>query len=131
MMLYHDNLEKLFFDVQHAGVLHCTKPLTVCCRTNVEKNKNCALYLACDKKGLITQVCFKALGDPYVIASFEWLCRQIELTELKIHPLIDYVMIVDALMIPKARYAAAVLVETNYHQAIHLLKQAFLEKNHE
>lgn len=130
-MNYNKKTEELFFDTQHAGVLDLAKPFTICSRINLEKNKCSELYLACDENGLITQVYFKALGDPYLIAGFEWLCRSIEHTELRKHPCIDYSMIVDVLSIPKIRYAAAVLVETSYRQAINSLKQAFLEKNHE
>ncbi len=130
-MIYNDKIENLFFDTQHAGELNCAKPLTICSRMSLNNHQLTALYLACDEKGWITQAYFKALGDPYLIASFEFLCRQIEHTPLDSHPCVDHAMMVDALLIPKNKYAAAVLVETNYRQAIKLLKQSFLEKNNE
>lgn len=125
MMIYNEKVETLFFDTQHAGVLDCTEPLTVCSRLSLDKNKCSELYLSCDEKGVITRLSFKALGDPYLLAGFEWLCREVENTKLDAHPSVDYSTIVAALSIPKINYAAAVLVETNYRQAITLLRQAF------
>ncbi|OGV48469.1 MAG: hypothetical protein A3F46_05030 [Legionellales bacterium RIFCSPHIGHO2_12_FULL_42_9] len=128
-MIYNKKIEELFFDTQHAGVLNCAEPLTVCSRISLEKNKCSELYIACDEQGLITQVCFKALGNPYLIVGFEWLCRKIEHTQLDAHPCIDYSMIALELSVPKIHYAAAVLVETNYRQAIKLLKLRSGEKS--
>ena len=130
-MIYNKAVEALFFDTQHAGVLDCAEPFTVCSRIGIEKNQCSELYLQCDTWGVITEAYFKAMGSPYVIAGFEWLCRKMVNTNVNTHPCIEYSMMVDALSIPKIRYAAAVLVETNYREAIDLLRQVFLEKNHE
>ena len=130
-MIYNKAVEDLFFNTQHAGVLNCAEPFTVCSRIGLEKNKCSELYLACDERGLIAKAVFKAMGDPFLLAGFEWLCRKIEHTPLAAHPCLDYSMIVDALSIPQIRYSAAVLIETSYRQAIDSLGQTYLEKENE
>ena len=128
-MNYNKLTTSLFFDLQHVGELDCALPMTVCSRISVAKNQCSELYLACDQNGWITQAYFKALGEPYLIAGLEWLCRNIVHTSIETHPNIDHAMIVDALSIPEAQYAVALLVETNYRQAIQLLTQKWVEKN--
>lgn len=115
--------KSLFFDPQHVGELDCNQPLIACSRSMLSKNKCCVLYLACDKKGIIVKATYQVMGEPYLIAGLEWLCRQLVNTPLSQHPCINYHQLVDALSIPKARVPSAVLIETNYLQAINDLKQ--------
>ena len=55
----------------------------------------------------IVQACFKANGNPYVIASLEWLCRQLEGRSIDTASQIDYQRIVKELEIPVAQYPIA------------------------
>ena len=129
-MSYNKQVSALFFDTRHAGVLDCEGPLTVCKRIQLAPNQCSELYLQCDDRGLITRAQFKASGSPYLIAGLEWLCRTVLNTALEVQPIFSHTRLVEELHIPKAQYAVALLVETIYLQAIHLLKQQFLEKKH-
>lgn len=76
-MMYNKIVHDYFFLPQHVGALDCSEPRTVCYST---KNFNPVLiidlYMRCEETYIVSSICYKTNGNPYVIASLEWLCRQ-------------------------------------------------------
>lgn len=119
MITYNKLVESCFFQAQHVGTLDCSRADTVC--VSVEEQRNgirLDLYLSCQTDGLIDKACFRACGNPYVIAGAEYLCRRLQGTSAKEHPCLDYHELVRQLGIPRVQYPLAVLIERAYHQAI-------------
>ena len=130
-MIYNEQIEALFFNARHVGVLDCLEPLTICSRKQLSTNstKTSELYLRCDESGLITQARFKVTGNPYLIASFEYLCRHVVHTAIQEPPTLDHIFLIKALSIPAIHYAPVLLVEAHYYHALELLKKIFGEKS--
>jgi nitrogen fixation NifU-like protein len=117
-MNYNKLVESYFFEPQHIGILDSTQPRTICSR-----NVDFELYLAANEKGVIVQATFKANGNPYLIAGFEWVCRQLQGTAVNQHPRFNYQDLVQILEIPQSSYPTALLVEKGYCQGVEALKE--------
>lgn len=123
MIIDNENIRALFFDLKHIGELDISQPLCTRERIVMGKTKQMDLYLACDRRGIITEAHFKAMGDPYLLVGLEWLCRRIEHSLLASHPFLDYEVILQNLEIPRLRYPAILLIDTHYQQAVKSLQQ--------
>ena len=76
-MMYNQIIYDCFFFPRHIGVLDCSIPRTVYFRVeNFSQSTITDLYMHCDNDHNILSVCYKTNGNPYIIASLEWLCRQ-------------------------------------------------------
>lgn len=127
MMNYNQLVEDCFFTPKHVGTLDCTEPFTVLSEVGLRDKAFLQWYAACNPQGLITQCCFKAYGNPYLIAALEWCCRQLIGTSLDGHPRFDYLQLVNELEIPKVLYPTALLVEQGYRQICEKMKQLVKE----
>ncbi|MDX1836628.1 hypothetical protein DIZ81_00590 [Legionella taurinensis] len=127
MMKYNDLVETCFFRPRHVGTLDCSRPFTVFSEAGIRGKAFLQWYAACDAQGLIIQCCFKAYGNPYLIAALEWCCRQMTGTSVSEHPRWDYRQLVTVLEIPQALYPTALLVEQGYRQICEKMKQLVKE----
>ncbi|WP_125940251.1 iron-sulfur cluster assembly scaffold protein, partial [Neisseria dumasiana] len=82
----------------------------------------CDFYLQCNDEGFVLKARFKAYGSPYLVAAAEWLCRQLEGSQVHMHPQLTYVVLVEKLAIPKTRYPVALLIEDSYQELIQKMK---------
>lgn len=127
-MSYNTLVENLFFHPQHNGVLDVSQPFTLCTHQGVDNTAVFDLYLACNPQGKIERARFKAVGNPYLLASLEWICRETQDSWLKNHLLFDHKLLIKKLEIPRNRYAAALLAEKGYYEAIAKMNQLLEEK---
>lgn len=121
-MMYNKLVETCFFSPHHVGEIDTTKDFTVHSRTH--KNNQGILIdfsLRCSHEGLIQCARFKAVGNPFVIASLEWLCRQIEGKLITNLPELTYKTLVQQLNIPTFYYPVAIQVEEVYKEALRLM----------
>ncbi|MGQ3888178.1 iron-sulfur cluster assembly scaffold protein [Legionella sp. CNM-1927-20] len=128
-MSYNDLVKRYFFQPEHIGNLDCTLARTVYCSiSDASKSNYFDLYLSCDESGRIIKACFKACGSPYLIASLEWLCSQLEGSFIKVHPELTYLVLVNHLEIPNHLYPIAILVEKGYNNIILAMKKRLNEE---
>lgn len=135
-MMYNKIIEDCFFHPKHVGILDLQTPLTVHF-ASTQKNQSMTridLYMQCTEDTLICKVCFKVTGNPYAIATVEWLCRQIEGKQLdrlewgaaqKDNPQAEqlYQILVKRLEIPQTQYPIALQVEDVYKEVLALMKK--------
>lgn len=128
-MIYNELVETCFFEPKHVGTLDLTQDLTSFYRGGeVGRGDVFDFYLLCDKKGKILKACFKAYGNPYLIAAAEWLCRQLEGSQINEHPQFDYAFLVEKLAIPQVRYPVALQIEDGYRELVHIMKTKLREE---
>jgi nitrogen fixation protein NifU and related proteins len=76
-MMYNKIVHDFFFFPLHIGTLDCLLPRTVYFRSEqLSQNIITDLYMQCDEDHTIRSMCYKTNGNPFMIASLEWLCRQ-------------------------------------------------------
>lgn len=126
-MMYNKIVQDCFFLPKHVGVLDLSASLTVHFRSKQinQSMTKIDLYLQCTETALIYKACFKTIGNPYVIAALEWLCRQIEGRALDNLPLINYQILIKELEIPTHQYPVAIQVEDVYKEVLTLMKKKF------
>ena len=77
MMMYNKMVQDCFFSPRHVGTLDSTEPRTVHASSGyLTRGVLIDLYLKCNETSRVISMCFKTNGDPYVIASLEFLCRK-------------------------------------------------------
>ncbi len=122
-MMYNEVVEHCFFSPKHVGMLSLAQSRTVAYRSGAPKRGDFFdIYLSGDEQGMILKACFKANGNPFLIAAVEWICRQIQGTSITIHPFFSYTILVQQLAIPKLHYSVALQVEEGYCEVIQLMK---------
>lgn len=122
-MMYNELVESCFFTPKHVGLMDLTQPLSVHYRGGVTGRGDVFdFYLLCNEEGLVLKACFKAYGSPYLVAAAEWICRQLEGSQIDEHPLFNYQTVVDELAIPKTRYSVALQIEDGYRELIEKIK---------
>jgi nitrogen fixation protein NifU and related proteins len=128
-MSYNELVKRYFFQPNHVEKLDPTLARTVYCSINdAAKSNYFDLYLSCNESGLIIKACFKACGSPYLIASLEWLCQQLEGSFVESHPKLSYLILVRQLDIPNHLYPIAILVERGYNNIILAMKKRLNEE---
>ncbi|BCA95745.1 hypothetical protein TUM19329_21060 [Legionella antarctica] len=123
--MYNEIVEDCFFLPQHVGIIDLASPLTVHFRSS-QNNLSATridLYLQCTKRSLISKARFRAIGNPYVIAALEWLCRQSQGRELDSVMSITYQTLIKELEIPTHQYPVALQVEDVYKEVLTLMKK--------
>ncbi|MFI4963111.1 MAG: iron-sulfur cluster assembly scaffold protein [Legionellales bacterium] len=122
-MMYNKLIEDCFFHPRHVGALDEKQPLTVHCRAGQEGgNLLIDWYWECSSEGCIKRACFKVVGNPYVIACLEWLCRQLEGVHVDSLPVIEYPFLISELGIPRMQYPVAVQMDALYKKMSLLMK---------
>ncbi|KTD32452.1 NifU family transporter iron binding protein [Legionella moravica] len=123
-MMYNKIVQDCFFQPRHIGILDLSEPLVSYCRIEQHKPRIIIdLYIQCSRTGLITTVCFKTNGNPFVIAGMEWLCRNLEGTDLMKTETISYQMLINTLEIPVSQYPVALLINDVYQESLILMKK--------
>lgn len=130
-MMYNELVESCFFAPKHVGTVDLSKPFSVCYRGGeAGRGDVFDLYLQCDSHGDIRKACFKAYGNPYLVAGAELLCQRLEGSNIEDHPQFDYSWLVEQLEIPKTRYPVALQIEDGYRELITLMQMKLQgEKN--
>lgn len=125
-MMYNKNVQDCFFHPSHVGVLDLITPLSAHYRSSLAgQGVLIDLYIQCTKDKNVNRACFKANGNPYVIAALEWVCRQIEGENLERLPPINYQILVEKLEIPNTQYPFAIQIEEVYKKVLGLLIEKF------
>ncbi len=123
-MMYNKLVERCFFSPKHVGILDLTHVLSVFYRGGeVGRGDVFDFYLLCDEKGVVLKASFKAYGNPYLIAAAEWLCQQLEGSQINEHPRFNYACLLQEFGIPKTRYPVALQIEDGYKELVHLMKE--------
>ncbi|WP_273199484.1 MULTISPECIES: iron-sulfur cluster assembly scaffold protein [Legionella] len=122
-MMYNRTVRDCFFSPRHVGVVDLTERFANVVKNNQKGQGIIEFYTQCNADGIIVRACFKTNGNPYVIASLEWLCRQLEGQTINTVPQIDYQLIVKELNIPVTQYPIAVRVMDVYKEALLLIKR--------
>ncbi|WED43809.1 iron-sulfur cluster assembly scaffold protein [Legionella cardiaca] len=121
-MIYNELVESCFFAPKHVGTLDLSEPLSVHYRGGAERGDVFDLYLLCNKQGRVLKACFKAYGNPYLVAAAELICQRLEDSHINDHPQLDYSWLVEQLEIPKTRYPVALQIEDGYREVIKAMK---------
>ncbi|KTD65794.1 hypothetical protein [Legionella spiritensis] len=127
-MNYNSLLETLFFKPEHVGVPDGSIPLVACSRIRVKKGARFDFCMACEPSGLVKKACFKAYGNPYLVAGLEWLCRQVEGTMILRPFILDHQKLVELLAIPKSRHPDALLIAESYREVLETMKNLLGDK---
>lgn len=123
-MMYNKLVETCFFSPKQVGILDLRQPLSAFYRGGQPGRGDVfELYLLCNNQGLILKACFKAYGNPYLIAASEWLCQQLQGTQINEHPHFDYSYLLSILEIPKSRYPVALQISDAYKEIVQLMKE--------
>ncbi|HHT0593101.1 TPA: iron-sulfur cluster assembly scaffold protein [Legionella anisa] len=122
-MMYNRIVQDCFFSPRHIGDIDLNDHFAVVVKNSQKGQGTIELYVQCDSEGTIVRACFKTNGNPYVIASLEWLCRQLEGQTMDAVPQIDYQLIVKELDIPVAQYPIALRIIDVYKEALLLMKK--------
>lgn len=127
--MYNQLVETYFLAPQHVGVLDLTQNGTVFYRGGeVGRGDRLDFYLLCDERGLVLKARFKAYGNPYLVAAAEWLCRQLEGSQIEEHPRFDSAEWIQELEIPKTRYASALQIEAGYREIVERMKTKLVRR---
>lgn len=122
--MYNILVQDCFFHPEHVGELDSEEPLIAHYRITQQKPSIIIdFYIQCSSTGFIKKACFKAKGNPYVIAAMEWLCRVVEGAELLNPPVIHYQQLINELEIPTSQYPVALLIEDIYKEILALMKK--------
>ena len=122
-MMYNEIVYDCFFSPRHVGSVDLNNQLAVVFKSGQKGQGKIELYLQCNPNGSIDRACFKTNGNPYVIASLEWLCRQLEGKTIGCAPEIDYQLIIKELDIPNVQYPTALRVVDVYKEVLFLIKK--------
>lgn len=112
---------------KHVGVIDLTAPLTAHFSRS-QGNQNLTkidLYMQVSNKGVLSRACFKTNGNPFIIASLEWLCRQSEGRPLDEIAAFNYQVLIKELAIPLHQSPIAVLVADVYKEVLALIHKKF------
>ena len=112
-----------FFSPRHAGSIDLNNPRTAFFKSNQKGQGQIEFYMQYDSSDRIERACFKTNGNPYLIASLEWLCRQLERKTFADVPEIDYQVIINELEIPVAQYPTALSVVAIYQDVMSLINK--------
>lgn len=124
--MYNNIVQEYFFSPAHVGVLNLDEPFGAHYRSNLAgQGVVIDLYVQCTPAKDVNRVCFKANGNPYLIAALEWISRQLEGRNLDSLPQINHQMLVEQLDIPHQLYPVAIQVDTIYKEVILLLNKQF------
>lgn len=127
-MNYNELVEHYFFQPEHVGQLDSNQARVFHSRTgSASQGDYFDLYLCCDEDGVILQACFKAYGNPYLIAGVEWACRQLVGKHIDEHSGIDYNLLIQLFDIPRSYYPVALLVEKGYSDVVKKLKDGMAD----
>lgn len=121
-MMYNKTVQDYFFLPKHVGVIDSEQSLVVVVKNRQQNQGAIEFYMQCNANGTIVRACFKTNGNPYIIASLEWLCRQLEGKAIDNVPQIDYPLIIKNLDIPIAQYPVALRIVDIYKEIILLMK---------
>lgn len=122
-MMYNELVESCFFAPCHVGTLDLSQHWSVYHRSGAPgRGDVCDFYLQCNEEGIVLKACFKAYGNPYLVAAAEWVCCQLEGSQVNIHPQFTYAELIEKLAIPQIRYSAAIQVEDGYQGLIQKMK---------
>lgn len=124
-MIYNKIVQDCFFSPRHVGLVDLEHPFSAVFKNNQKGQGSIEFYMQCSPDGVIVRACFKTNGNPYLIASLEWLCRQVEGKTIDNAPRIDYRQLVKELEIPVVHYPVALRVMDVYKEVILIMR-----KNH-
>lgn len=114
MMMYNKTIKDYFFSPAHVGTVNVQDNHSVVVRNEAKGQGDIELSVRFAADGVIEQVCFRSNGNPYLIASLEWLCRQLQGKPIHRLPQVTYQSLLAALGIPKMHYPVAIRVEELY-----------------
>ena len=76
--MYNKIVRDYFFHPLHVGSININQPLMVHLKSDqLNRGLVIDLYMQCDENSVVTNICFKTNGNPFLIASLEWLCRRV------------------------------------------------------
>jgi nitrogen fixation NifU-like protein len=129
--MYNIIVRDCFFNPRHVGTIERSLTRTVF-YDSIAAQSGALVHLAmhCDIQKCITRMCFQTNGNPYLIASLEWLCREVIRSTLEKGPIINYQRLIEVLAIPKNQSSVAVQVEHAYKEIVALMQRKF-EEQHE
>lgn len=116
-------VQDCFFLPKHVGIIDANHSLNVLVKNSQKNQGAIEFYIQCNSKGTIVCARFKTNGNPYVIASLEWVCRQLEGKTIDNVPQIDYLLLIKNLDIPSTQYPIALRIIDIYKEAMLLIKK--------
>lgn len=128
MMMYNKIVLDCFFSPQHVGGIDLAQEVTVISKSNQKNQGVIEFYMQCSQDRVIKRVCFKANGNPYLIASLEWLCRQIENKLIDALPPIDYQLFIRELDVPVAQRPLILRVINIFQETLILMNNKLLQR---
>lgn len=122
-MMYNKLVEELFFSPKHVGVLDLSEPRTVYfSNAQFSKEVVVSLYMQCDEANLVSAISFTTNGNPYVIASLEWLCREVFGKKIE-HWSFNYDEAIKLFNVPFNQAPVILHVQNVYKEVLMLMKK--------
>lgn len=119
-------VETLFFTASHIGLVDESCPFTVMATSGKPGfGSVLILGLVANDEALIQRACFKAYGPPALIASAEYLCRELEGQNLASLESICAEDIKHRLEIDAVHFPELVRLAAVYHEALKKLKAQY------
>ena len=122
-MMYNKIVQDCFFEPRHIGSIVDSASLVAHLR-GVQKAQGVVidLFLQCSADGFVIRSCFKANGNPYVIAALEWVCRQIEGQHIDVLQASYYQHLISELGIPVNQSPVALQIDGVYQEVLVLMR---------
>lgn len=122
-MMYNKMVEACFFFPKHVGDLSEGPGVAQCYSAQPSPGAVIKLFMHCDHQQRVTRMCFKATGNPYVIAALEWLCREMEGKLLNELPELNHQLISTQLDIPVAKNPLLFQIEGVFRDLVARMKE--------
>lgn len=122
-MIYNKLVTECFFHPQHVGILDCSQPFSMYFKIGEITTGNAIeYYLLFNEEHVILKARFKAYGNPYLIAGAEWICQQLQGSDIAEHPRFNYAGLIEKLAVPKEHYPIAIFLEKSYLSIVNQMK---------
>lgn len=121
-MMYNELTTCCFFSPKHVGIIDLANPLCAFYQGGNKREDSFELYLLCNKSGMVIKACFKAYGNPYLIAGAEWLCQQLEGHLIGSQQGISATVFIEQFAIPADRHSVALVLEDGYLEIVARMK---------
>lgn len=123
-MIYHPLVEEYFFKPKHVGEIDCNLPNTLHTGIGIVGQGDYYVLYVSFEKACVRRASFKAYGNPYLLASLEWACNQLEKAKIDELVLCKYQDLLGLFDMPKRYYPTALQVEKGYNKMVQLLRES-------
>lgn len=123
-MIYAPVVEAYFFKPQHVGELNINEEGVSHINVGLPSQGDYfVLYVLIDEKNHIIKACFKARGNPYLIAGVEWICCQLQGAAIESLKDFEQEELFSLFQMPERYLPTALLLEKGYNHMVKYLRE--------